>query len=64
MNYPKWLEEEAEWIEDMVCSFGGGEAQSKMVQMAKDAWAMAYNAGVEGSMTPGEFCEKYQDEVE
>lgn len=62
MEYPSWLgkadsrtyepiTELAQWPVDV----------ERAIEMAKDAWDMAYNAGTEGVMSPAEFCEKYQD---
>lgn len=59
MNYPKWLEYADGLNEQGLYDYVN---TVRLVQMAKDAWTMAYNAGAEGSMTPGEFCAKYQDE--
>jgi len=58
VNYPNWLLK-LERYNDNRLNFNADE----LIEMAKDAWAMAYNAGAEGTMTPGGFCEKYGDQA-
>lgn len=56
MNYPKWLYTEIQyaWEADVL--------SLRVVRFVRDAWALAYYAGAEGSMTTGEFCAKYADQ--
>jgi hypothetical protein len=54
MEYPKWLEDEDNWAEDL--------ATRRLVEMCKDAWAMCYLRGTGGGMGVEEFLQKYQDE--
>lgn len=62
MKYPEWLDyatSESRLLQEAL----GINNFVRLGEMAKDAWDMAYNAGVEGheALTPGQFCEKYGD---
>lgn len=60
MEYPKWLEEEIAWAEDYESVFGDRSIK-RIIEMAKDAWAMAYLAGTGMEMSLGDFISNYQD---
>ena len=60
MKYPKWLQE----MDDHDYEYAANMRPevTRIIQMAKDAWAMAYLAGTGAEMSPSDFCEKYKDE--
>ena len=60
MNYPDWFKEEMGWTE-LYESCILESKLSRVFQMARDGWDMAYNTGTENCMTGGQFCEKYKD---
>jgi hypothetical protein len=54
MSYPKWLEDENGWNTDY-------STACKLVRMAKDAWDILYNHGIDGGMPIEEFFGEYGD---
>lgn len=54
MNYPRWLEQTEQFSSVKINHL-------YLIELAKDAWQMAHNAGCEGAMTHEEFCNKYGD---